>query len=285
MTDDRTLERVARAWLEEGPTRAPELTVNAALLRIASTAQDRTWPLPRRFRMAFHAPASPVQVLTLIVATVLAVGLGAGIVANQGIGPSAPLATPSPSPSESVGPSPSPAVGTNPVSSPSGSVLPSFSHTFASPLFGYSVGYPDRWNAHPADSPWTHGTTISWGGGSVDDLRGADVRLSVASQPLQTGETPASRIQAMVDASPPCPPRRPGPNAIRVGDQIGTVAVNGCSTATTAFNGGISPRGFVYVVVLVYQDRVYDFILDGAVDSSYLEAILATVTLDPATAP
>jgi hypothetical protein len=49
MTDDRTLERAARAWLEEGPTRAPDRAVEDALQSIDSTPQDRgIWP---RWRM------------------------------------------------------------------------------------------------------------------------------------------------------------------------------------------------------------------------------------------
>ena len=33
MTDDRSLERAARSWLESGPTQAPERAVEAASLR------------------------------------------------------------------------------------------------------------------------------------------------------------------------------------------------------------------------------------------------------------
>ena len=41
MTDDRSLERAARSWLEEGPTRAPDRPVDAALARIQTTRQER----------------------------------------------------------------------------------------------------------------------------------------------------------------------------------------------------------------------------------------------------
>ena len=41
MTDDRSLERAARSWIEVGPTRAPEPAVQAALLRIQTTSQER----------------------------------------------------------------------------------------------------------------------------------------------------------------------------------------------------------------------------------------------------
>ena len=41
MTDDRSLERAARSWLEVGPTQAPDRAVEAALLRIETTPQER----------------------------------------------------------------------------------------------------------------------------------------------------------------------------------------------------------------------------------------------------
>jgi hypothetical protein len=48
MTDDRTLERAARSWLEEGPTRAPDHAVDAALSRITTTRQERDLRIPWR---------------------------------------------------------------------------------------------------------------------------------------------------------------------------------------------------------------------------------------------
>ena len=48
MTDDRSLERAARSWLESGPTEAPDRAVDAALLRIQTTRQDRVTPVPWR---------------------------------------------------------------------------------------------------------------------------------------------------------------------------------------------------------------------------------------------
>ncbi len=49
MTDDRSLERAARSWIEVGPTRAPAHAVDAALLRIETTPQERDLRIPRRF--------------------------------------------------------------------------------------------------------------------------------------------------------------------------------------------------------------------------------------------
>jgi hypothetical protein len=49
MTDDRSIERAARSWLDDGPTQAPDHAVEAALLTIQSTNQERDW-LPWRTR-------------------------------------------------------------------------------------------------------------------------------------------------------------------------------------------------------------------------------------------
>ena len=48
MTDDRMLERAARSWIERGPTEAPDRAVDAALLRIETTPQQRDPLIPWR---------------------------------------------------------------------------------------------------------------------------------------------------------------------------------------------------------------------------------------------
>jgi len=67
MTDDRSLERAARSWLETGPTQAPDRVVDAALLRIETTTQERDlripWRLPKMFTPARVAAAAVIGVL------------------------------------------------------------------------------------------------------------------------------------------------------------------------------------------------------------------------------
>ena len=48
MTDDRSIERAARSFLEPGPTRAPEAAVEAALRLIQTTPQERDLRIPGR---------------------------------------------------------------------------------------------------------------------------------------------------------------------------------------------------------------------------------------------
>ena len=67
MTDDRSLERAARSWLETGPTEAPDRAVEAALLRIQTTPQERDlripWRLPTMTTPARVAAAAVIGVL------------------------------------------------------------------------------------------------------------------------------------------------------------------------------------------------------------------------------
>lgn len=99
MTDDRTLERAARSWIEVGPTRAPDEAVEAALLRIQSTPQERDW-LPWRF-----PTMTPALRLALLVGAIVVVLAGLSLVA--GFGAPAPAVTP-PSSAPSTSPSASP---------------------------------------------------------------------------------------------------------------------------------------------------------------------------------
>ena len=92
MTDDRSLERAARSWLEIGPTEAPERAVEAALLRIDTTPQERDWHVPWRLPKM----TTPARVAAAAVIGVLAVG-GALFVLSpgrSGVGGPGPIADP-----------------------------------------------------------------------------------------------------------------------------------------------------------------------------------------------
>ena len=107
MTDDRSLERAARSWIEEGPTQAPDRAVEAALLRIESTSQERDLRVPWRL----PTMTTPVRVATAAVIGVLAVG-GAvfmlGRPSETGVGAPGPSPTPVVSVAPSTGPTAAP---------------------------------------------------------------------------------------------------------------------------------------------------------------------------------
>lgn len=104
MTDDRSIERAARSWLEDGPTQAPDRAVEAALLTIQSTNQERDW-LPWRTRRM-------TQTLRLLAgAAAIAVVVGGVMLfrpgSDPGVGgqPTPSVIAPSPTPTASPSPS------------------------------------------------------------------------------------------------------------------------------------------------------------------------------------
>jgi sugar lactone lactonase YvrE len=102
MTDDRLLERAARSWIEIGPTRAPDRAVEAALLRIESTSQERDL-VPWRFgRMTFDLRLGGIAAAAVVILLVA----GTIWVGRSTLPPSS-----SPSPSPSTTPSGGPSVG------------------------------------------------------------------------------------------------------------------------------------------------------------------------------
>lgn len=104
MTDDRSLERAARSWLEEGPTRAPDRAVEDALSRIQTTPQERDLIPWRTTSMPFLAK--------LAAAAVVVVALGGGaLIAFNGNGP---VVGASPSPGAPASASPA-ASATDPI--------------------------------------------------------------------------------------------------------------------------------------------------------------------------
>ena len=90
MTDDRTLERAARSWLEEGPTRAPDRAVDAALSRIQTTRQERDW-IP--WRLPPMNPLTRLAAMAVLAAVVIGGSLYVLGGRNGGIG-----SEPSPAP-------------------------------------------------------------------------------------------------------------------------------------------------------------------------------------------
>ena len=105
MTDDRSLERAARSWIEAGPTHAPDQAVEAALLLIETTPQERDLRMPWRLPKMF----TPARLAMAAVAGVLLLG---GVFFTLGrsnqpvVGVPAPSASPAPSQSPSGAPSP-----------------------------------------------------------------------------------------------------------------------------------------------------------------------------------
>jgi hypothetical protein len=102
MTDDQAYERAASEWLESGSDRTPPWVVDAVLLAIRSTPQERDLRVPWRSNLM------PAYMRLAAAAAIVAV-LGVGALAYLNRGPDVGTVQPSQTPSTAP-PSPSPAV-------------------------------------------------------------------------------------------------------------------------------------------------------------------------------
>jgi len=262
MTDDRSLERAARSFIEAGPTQAPDRAVEAALLRIQTTNQERDWHVP--WRTPSMTPTTRLLAGIAAIAVILVGGLllfrpGA----NQQTG------GPGPSGPGSGGPQ-------GPSTAPSGAQLPALTETFTSPRHGFSVHYPAGWTAKAATLAWEPGALNLWNTGVNDELSSAGVaRFSGASQALAAGQTADAWLAAYAGGADPTT----WP-AVDIGGQSGKVDYDGGPAAS----GTVAPGGVMYDAVVVVGGRAYNFNMDGLIDRPTFEAFLATVTFDPGSA-
>jgi hypothetical protein len=144
---------------------------------------------------------------------------------------------------------------------------------FVSPTMGYSVHYPAGWEPDPATEPWLPTSANFW-----DDPVGDRIESEVAgfrgtSQPLAADQTGEEWLDAYFGSSPGCGEREDVP----VGDQVGTIDLNGC-------RGLGRLRGLVFDLAVVADGRGYNFTMEGEVDHALFLAMLATVTFDPESA-
>ena len=262
MTDDRSLERAARSWLEEGPTQAPDRAVEAALLRIGSTPQERDLRIPWRLSKMIN----PARIAAAAVIAVLAVG-GAFMILRPS---QSSVGAPSPSPSASAGAVASAAA--TPRTSPI--TVPALTQTFTSPRNGFSVKYPTGWTIIPATQSWAAGTSTDWGNPALDAIKTSDVRLVVASQRLASGQTPDAWLTAYCKtggtSASSCGPQ------IKIGGETGYVDLDG----EPAVGGAIVAGGVIFDAAVVVGGRGYVITMDGILDRAYFQAFLDTVSFD-----
>ena len=106
MNDDRSLERAARSWVEQGPTQAPDRPVDAALTEIQSIQQDRALPILWRLPNMTGTSRLAAGLATIVVVVAAAAFL---VRSNPGTG-GVPSPSPSPSPAPTLAAIASPSV-------------------------------------------------------------------------------------------------------------------------------------------------------------------------------
>jgi len=277
--DDRSLDRVARSWLEVGPTRAPEVAVQAALDRILTTPQERDLGIPWRF----PSMTTPARLAAAAVIGVLLVG-GFLFIAR----PSQEVGGPSPVPSMSapaIVPASSAAAAPSDVASaapPTPTVspleVPALTQTYTSTRNGFTIKYPNGWTVTHAVQPWAQGSEIGWGDPALDTLTGTDLRFVGASQPQLADQPPAAWYRAVcqLGGGPACETAPTGWEPITIDGQPGYL-----DDVWATAQQSIVPGGHFYDAVIVLEGRGYEFTLDGNVDRGVVAAFLATIHLTP----
>jgi hypothetical protein len=258
MNADHEFDRIARAWLADGPERLPDRVLDALAEEIHLTRQRHAPRVPRRIPIM----TSPARLAAAAVLGVLLVGgaayyLGQPEEAAQG-GPG-PLRSPSPA--------------------PTGAIDTSTWIAFTSDRNGISVRYPTTWTPTKATASWPVGTDLPDPPAPILDtfVSPEGVIVAVASQRLPAnvaGETWLAGRQAGNAARDPsyaiCWP------AV---SQMDRTTVDGqpawLHSACDRNEAVVFVAGRVYDIVEL-PDPYYNFAL--------FRAFLSTVAFDPATA-
>jgi len=149
MNDDRAFERATEAFLDDGPDRTQSATIEAVLLAVRTTPQERDLRIPWRT----HPMSNPMRLIAALMVIVVA-----GVAAINLLGSSPGVGSlPSPSPTSGSLSSPSATASTiapTPNAQPSPTALTSGWTTYTSNRYGFSIGYPSNWALRPAVSTW-----------------------------------------------------------------------------------------------------------------------------------
>jgi len=271
MTTDHDFDRIAKAWLADGPDELPDRVIDAAVDQIHLTRQRRAGRIPWRL----PDMTTPVRVAAGTVFVVLLVG-GAVLVFGRpdqgavGSGRSSPAVSSSPSRFDSVAPSPS-VPGAGPA-------VPALTEVFTSPRHGYSIRYPAGWATTPGSGPWTTGVDTLYRDPALDAIESDEALLAAASTPLGAGQTPdqwlAPYCRSGASAGGPCG------REITIGGVTGYVSHDG----VPAEGGTVATGGRIFSAAVVTGGRGYSFTLDGHVDQALFDALLSSVTFDPSAA-
>lgn len=174
MSTNTNFDRIAEAWLAEGPAQLADRVLDAALDEVHLTRQRRRLPVPWRF--------NPMPNSVRVAAAALVGVLVVGVIYLNLPGLTGPGGSPTPSPTATVAPSDAP------VATPA---------VFFSERYGYTVGLPAGIHSLPSSEVWRAGVMpcpecefLDRFSGQLDGLSpptDASSFAGIASQPLPDG--------------------------------------------------------------------------------------------------
>lgn len=205
---DGPFERAVLDWLEGGSDRTPRPAIEAVLLAVKTTPQERVLRLPGRFALMTNTMRAAAGIAIIAVIAVGVVGVGA---LSSGVG--GPSPAPSTTPVATAGPTVSPTLPTGPVS-------------FTSPLYGYTVTVPVGWQVSPATAAWRPGEQ------PVFDVFAAPVSqgdeyddVVIAAQPVPAGTTADAWLVAFAKSQEASTRTCKGPADDWTDAQVGSLAI------------------------------------------------------------
>lgn len=260
---DRSFDRLADAFMADGPVVLPDRVLDAAFEEVHRTRQRRVLVrVPRRFPIMNTFAKLAVAAVAVIAVGVL--GLTFLGPKDGGVG-GAPGATPSATVAPTPTPSPTPTATPDPTAPP-------LTGQFTSPSHGYTISYPATWTTRPASEPWTT-EFVDYFDQQGDLLLSEAAFLSLASQPL-AGRTPAEWEgdvwQILIDDEPATAGCSAEAEPITIDGAAGVFA---CNLALVTSGG----RGY-WIMLFTMGEESW---VDDVYDREWFDSVLATMKLYP----
>jgi hypothetical protein len=263
--NERGFDRIAEAYLADGPTVLADRVLDAALDEVHLTRQRHVLVrVPWRFpNMNTFSKVAVAAVAVIAVGFVGLTFLGSG---GTGVG-----GAPSASPSPTLTPAPS----ASPIAD---QTAPPLTGQFTSASHGFSIAYPETWSTRPATAPWISGfVDFSQESGDIlyhPELEG-NLWLAVASQPLGD-RTPAefeADVWQMLVADDPASDCAATAQPTTIDGAAGVI----CPQVALVTKDG---RGY-FIVLYTSGDEAW---IGDVHDDAWFASVLATMKLDPASA-
>ena len=261
--NERDFDRIARAFMANGPTQLADRVLDGSLADVHQTPQRRV-----HVRAPWRTPAMNVYAKVAAAAVVIvAVGaLGLAILRPNASSPSVG----GPAPSAAPSPSTMPEASTVPSSS---SGVAHLSQTFTSSMHGISLAAPAGWTTRPATQPagddWSPFVTFGdpYADFIHDPVGQANLWLGVSSLPLNAVDADAWPNAQISETD--CPRAEP----VTVDGALGYIGADFQSTDCSVAFVNLGDRG--------YQIRLYASDDSAVYDRAWFDEVLATIKLTP----
>ena len=178
MNDERDFQRATADWLAAGSDRTPPQVVDAVLLAVRTTHQERDLRIPWR--------TSSMPNL-LRVAAIIAVIAVAGFAALTFVGGGSGVGSVSP---------PSPSTEPSAASSTAPSAIDTTTWTqYTSDRYGFSIAHPPDWTERPAEDAWTFPDDVNWLSKASEGFLAPQYLVSAWSVPVDSGTSAETWIE------------------------------------------------------------------------------------------